>query len=236
MQTQFLIYVGEQENLNLRISCNDVLIYDINIADDDYLVLTKPVDHEAGNYMYNFSTNYQDLDGVIDEQTPCVLLNVLIDGKPFANFVDSLTTPDVGWIKNNLWKNDKAQIFPSQPQSLQITLRGEYVLLDNQTPLRPIKALNRLTIDPFIACDSSQTMPILYKDTNYQMCAIVDGFDLCIKKQSLLSDTEANKVMSQKTITCNEDALQFIDEALITFQSRQCLREYYDLYLPKKPA
>ena len=80
MQTQFLIYVGEQENLNLRISCNDVLIDDINIADDDYLVLTKPVDHEAGNYMYNFSTNYQDLDGVIDEQTPCVLLNVLIDG------------------------------------------------------------------------------------------------------------------------------------------------------------
>ena len=51
-KTQFLIWVGGQEMVNLRIFCNDVMIDEIPIEQDDDIILTKPVEHGSGNYMY----------------------------------------------------------------------------------------------------------------------------------------------------------------------------------------
>ena len=102
MQTQFLIWVGGQENVNLRISCNDVLIDEIPIEQDDDIILSKAVEHEAGNYMYTFAMDYQNVDDKNNSNDALILWNILIDGKPYGHFVDSLMTPDLGWMKNNL--------------------------------------------------------------------------------------------------------------------------------------
>ena len=115
---------------------------------DDDIILSKAVEHEAGNYQYTFAMDYQNVDDKNNSNDALILWNILIDGKPYGHFVDSLMTPDLGWMKNNLWKNDKGLIFASQPQSLLLTLRGEHVLLDNQTPLKCVKGLDKIILDP----------------------------------------------------------------------------------------
>ena len=227
MQTQFLIWVGGQENVNLRISCNDVLIDEIPIEQDDDILLTKAVEHEAGNYMYSFSMDYQNVDADNNHPEGCILWNVLIDGKPYANFVDSLTTPDIGWMKNNLWKNDKALIFASQPQSLLLTLRGEHVLLDNQTPLRCVKGLNKLILHPMADDTVSQIKRTHHVYEDYELCAIVIDNKLIIKERSKMSEDEAGKMLSRVMVKTKADYLKFVDEAMLTFQTRQSLNEYY---------
>jgi hypothetical protein len=237
MQTQFLIWVGGQENVNLRISCNDVLIDEIPIEQDDDIILSKAVEHEAGNYQYTFTMDYQNVDDKNNSNDALILWNILIDGKPYGHFVDSLMTPDLGWMKNNLWKNDKGLIFASQPQSLLLTLRGEHVLLDNQTPLKCVKGLDKIILDPMAdpmaTPDVSQIKRTghVYKD--YVLCALVIDRNLIIKEMSELNEDETNKIMSQRNITTKAEYLQFVDEAMMTYQIRQCLPEYYWPYIQK---
>ena len=233
MQTQFLIWVGGQENVNLRISCNDVLIDEIPIEQDDDIILSKAVEHEAGNYMYTFAMDYQNIDDENNRSDAIVLWNILIDDKPYANFVDSLMTPDLGWMKNNLWKNDKALIFASQPQSLLLTLRGEHVLLDNQTPLRCVKGLNKLILHPMASPEISQIKRTGHTFEDYKLCALVIDSKLIIKEMSKLNDDETKKIMSQRNITTKAEYLQFVDEAMMTYQTRQSLPEYYWPYTQK---
>ncbi len=233
MQTQFLIWVGGQENVNLRISCNDVLIDEIPIEQDDDIILSKAVEHEAGNYQYTFTMDYQNVDDENNRSDAIVLWNILIDGKPYANFVDSLMTPDLGWMKNNLWKNDKALIFASQPQSLLLTLRGEHVLLDNQTPLRCVKGLNKLILHPMASPEVSEIKRTGHVYEDYKLCALVIDSKLIIKEMSKLNDDETKKIMSQRNITTKAEYLQFVDEAMMTYQTRQSLPEYYWPYTQK---
>ena len=68
---------------------------------------------------------------------------------------------------------------------------------------------------------------------DYKLCALVIDSKLIIKEMSKLNDDETKKIMSQRNITTKAEYLQFVDEAMMTYQIRQSLPEYYWPYIQK---
>jgi hypothetical protein len=234
-KTQFLIWVGGQEMVNLRIFCNDVMIDEIPIEQDDDIILTKPVEHGSGNYMYSFSMEYQDVENQHYHKDAVILWNVLVDDKPYGNFIDSLHSPDIGWMKNNLWQNDKALIFPNQPQELLLNLRGNYITLDNQTPLKHIRALNKLILHPLEDKDEYQIKKTRHVYADYTLCSLIKnenkGPTLIIKEKDLLNEEELAQIQTQRVVTTKVEYLTFVDQSLANFNMSQTLPEYYSPYI-----
>tara|TARA_A100001011_G_C14153013_1_gene774846 strand:+ start:247 stop:1056 length:810 start_codon:yes stop_codon:yes gene_type:complete len=234
-KTQFLIWVGGQEMVNLRVFCNDVMIDEIPVEQDDDIILTKPVEHGSGNYMYSFFLEYQDVDNQPYHKEAVILWNVLVDDKPYGNFIDSLHSPDLGWMKNNLWQNDKALIFPNQSLELLLNLRSDYVTLDNQTPLKHIKTLNKLLLHPLEDKDEYQIKRTGHVYEDYTLCSLIKdetkGPTLVIKEKHLLSEEELEQIQTQRVITTKVEYLTFVDQSLAYFNMGQTLPEYYNQYI-----
>ena len=57
--------------------------------------------------------------------------------------------------------NDKNFIFGEQPCQILLTFRSGYVMLDNQTPLKNVKGMNKLLLEGFDDKDTTQENYIL---------------------------------------------------------------------------
>ena len=87
--------------------------------------------------------------------------------------------------------------------------------------------------DPMATPDVSQIKRTGHVYQDYVLCALVIDRNLIIKEMSELNDDETKKIMSQRIITSKSEYLQFVDEAMMTYQTRQSLPEYYWPYTQK---
>lgn len=246
-QVQFMLYTNESLCYSdIRLYCNDVLIDEFYWHHHDCLILTKPITHEEdGTYKYTFRIVPRSRDEVAKQEdvnpktvytkdgegSAMLLYAVLVNGHPYQYHVDSLHHTDAGWLKNTLWKNDKNFIFGEQPCQLLLTLRSGYVMLDNQTPLKNVKGMNKLLLEGFEDKDSTQENYILnnandkHQIDHVSMIAEIDqDANLIIRKNT--QSTDKNLQMEQY-VTGYIRLLQFIDRSVFNFQMMESLPEYY---------
>ena len=247
-KTNFLIY-SRNSNWNnryqLRIFCNDMLVDEVVIenGDESVFVKTKSMYHEDGNFHYKFDftvlteakENGSGNDSHEDSYIPLILWHVLHNDHPMSFYVDTLNYTDVGWLKNRLWTNNKAHIYPGQPMTMNLNFRGGNVAMDNQFQLKNIKELHKVKFDMFGESDDAQ-LGNLPKDETKYVAMLDENKDLSIKKY----DGEPNMI-GQFTLT-NESTdgrvsshhlhhfMHFVDQSCMAVHLKHSVPEYYSEY------
>ena len=228
-KTNFLIYSHYNDHYQLRIFCNDMLVDEIVIenGDESVFVKTKSMYHEDGNFNYKFDFTLLSGEKVDDESyQPLILWHVLHNDHPMSFYVDTLNYTDVGWLKNRLWTNNKAHIYPGQPMTMNLNFRGGNVAMDNQFQLKNIKELHKVKFDMFGESDDAQIGNLPKDETKY-IAVLDDNKDLSIKKY----DGETNMI-GQHTITNMhiQYFMHFVDQSCMAVHLKHSVPEYYKQY------
>ena len=233
-KTNFLIYSHYNDHYQLRIFCNDMLVDEVVIenGDQSVFVKTKSMYHEDGNFHYKFDFTLLSDNGPHDRShQPLILWHVLHNDHPMSFYVDTLNHTDVGWLKNRLWTNNKAHIYPGQPMTMHLSFRGSNVAMDNQFQLKNIKELNKVKFDMFGEGDDAQ-LGNLPKDETKYVAVLDENKELCIKRY----DGESNMI-GQFTLTKEHIAkyefnafMNFVDQSCMAVHLKHSVPEYYKQY------
>lgn len=240
-KTNFLIYSHSVHHYQLRIFCNDMLVDEVVIenGEESIFVKTKSMYHEDGNFHYKFDFTLLSggkgdgsVHGPHDRSNqPLILWQVLHNDRPMSYYVDTLNYTDIGWLKNRLWTNGKAHIYPGQSMTMHLSFRGGDIALDNQFQLKNIKELNKVKFDMFSEDDEAQ-LGNLPKDETKYVAVLDENKELCIKRY----DGEPNMI-GQFTLTKEHIAkhnftafMNFVDQSCMVVHMKHSGPEYYNQY------
>jgi len=240
-KTNFLIYSHGVHHYQLRIFCNDMLVDEVVIenGEESVFVKTKSMYHEDGNFHYKFdftllseAKGNGSVHGPHDRSNqPLILWHVLHNDRPMSYYVDTLNYTDIGWLKNRLWTNGKAHIYPGQSMTMHLSFRGGNLALDNQFQLKNIKELNKVKFDMFSEDDEAQLGNSPKDETNY-VAVLDENKELCIKRY----DGESN-IIGQFTLTKEHIAkcqfntfMNFVDQSCMAVHLKHSVPEYYSEY------
>ena len=244
-KTNFLIFPCGRTGFQLRIYCNEILVDEIvidnNLVD---LIKTKSMHHEDGNFLYRFELisgtdeefwkqHAKDYpDSAMSSDTPLVLWHVLHNDHPMSFYVDTLNYTDIGWLKNKLWNNNKAHIYPGQTLDVQLNFRGGNVSMDNEFLLKNIKAHHneekmKLQIDLFGKEDTTQTGNLPTEETHF--VAVMKNKDLIIKKYENEQEIVAKFCYTEQMIKeySVSEFMQFVERACMMVHLQNSAPEYY---------
>jgi len=240
-KTNFLIYSHSVWSYQLRIYCNDMLHDEVIVENGEKsrFIKTKAMIHDDGNFTYRFEfTLLSDGKGSESDHgphdrsnVPLILWHVLHNDHPMSFYVDTLNYTDVGWLKNRLWTNGKAHIYPGQGMTMNLSYRGGGVSMDNQFQLKNIMKLQKLKFDMFNEDDDAQHSLLPEEETKF--VAILDeNKDLIIKKYNNEQDVLGQFTMTKENILKDQMHyfMNFIDQSCMKVHLFHSMPEYYNQY------
>lgn len=240
-RTNFLIYSNSVWSYQLRIFCNDMLHDEIIVenGEESRFLKTKTMHHEDGTFLYRFEftllsggKGLASVDGPHDRKNqPLILWHVLHNDHPMSFYVDTLNYTDVGWLKNRLWTNGKAHIYPGQGMTMHLSYRGGGVSLDNQFQLKNIKELKKVKFDMFGEDEAAQHS-VLPKDPTKYVALLDMNRDLVIKKYDSEHDIIGQFEMTKENILRDEMQyfMNFVDQSCMRVHLLHSMPEYYSEY------
>ena len=240
-KTNFLIFSHYVYHYQLRIYCNDILVDEIIIedGDNDALIKTKTMHHEDGTFLYKFEftllSGGEGGDSIEDNKDrsnqPIVLWHVLHNDHPMSLYMDTMNYTDIGWLKNRLWTNEKAHIYPGQTLSLSLNYRGGVASIDNEFLLKSIKDLKRLRFDMFTENDDTQIAKVPQEETRF-VSVLDQNRDLTIKKKEsehdIMSSFHYTEEMAKHKLF--HKFMQFVDRSCMDVHVTHSAEEYYSQY------
>ena len=227
-KTNFLIYGHGAYHYQLRIFCNDILVDEVVIENGDKtaLIKTKSMYHEDGNFQYRFEFTLLSKSNV-----PLMLWHVLHNDHPMSFYVDTLNYTDIGWLKNRLWTNGKAHIYPGQPMTMHLSFRGGNVAMDNQFQLKNIKELKKVKFDIFDEGDDAHLGNLPTEETHF--VAVMKNKDLIIKKYENEQEIVAKFCYTEQMIkeyAYVSEFMRFVERACMMVHLQNSAPEYYNQY------